>query len=133
MRVFWQPIAKLSQAETRLFASILTIAPERLSHHQNRPLPFPFGLSCGNFQDGLMHSSSKLSDIRLILRVHVAASGEGILAITIGSKVFCYHAKNNAGRLSRIRRFGLFAAHKEITPHMSAGWRHLSGRRTRNQ
>ena len=26
MRVFWQPIAKLSQAETRLFASILTIA-----------------------------------------------------------------------------------------------------------
>lgn len=27
---------------------------------------------------------------------------------------------------------GLFAAHKEIIPHMSAGWRHLSGRRTRN-
>ena len=26
MRVFWQPIAKLSQAETGLFASILTIA-----------------------------------------------------------------------------------------------------------
>src|ERR1700730_7426184 len=26
MRVFWQPIAKLSQAEIRLFASILTIA-----------------------------------------------------------------------------------------------------------
>src|SRR6202043_268134 len=26
MRVFWQPIAKLSQAETRLFASILKIA-----------------------------------------------------------------------------------------------------------
>src|SRR3979490_3544817 len=26
MRVFWQPIAKLSRAETRLFASILTIA-----------------------------------------------------------------------------------------------------------
>src|ERR1700722_14145171 len=26
MQVFWQPIAKLSQAETRLFASILTIA-----------------------------------------------------------------------------------------------------------
>jgi undecaprenyl-diphosphatase len=26
MRVFWQPIAKLSQGETRLFASILTIA-----------------------------------------------------------------------------------------------------------
>src|SRR3984957_13383978 len=58
MRVFWQPIAKLSQAETRLFASILTIAALLLA----------FGLFAGEVIEGETLSF----DRKLLLAVHQA-------------------------------------------------------------